>query len=273
MLRKVTSLTSFLSFIVTLITSVVLYIVPHGRVAYWADWHFLGLSKDQWGDTHITVGTLFLIALVIHIWLNWKPIVTYMKNQAREMVVMTKPMIISALLTLFVFAGTLVGLPPMQQLLDLGASIKDGAVATYGSPPYGHAELSPLKKFCGFLGFDADKALAALKAKGYGDAITLQTPVKEIAASKGVGPQQVLDDIRVAVGGADPFASLPATPPEGTGRLKLSDICNTFGLPLDEAVAKLAAASIVATPDMNMKQIGAKNGVSPKEVYDALRLR
>lgn len=272
MLRKVTSLTSFLSFIVTLFTSVVLYIVPQGRVAYWADWHFLGLSKEQWGDTHITVGTLFLIALIIHIWLNWKPIMAYMKNQAREMVVMTKPMIISAVLTLFVFAGTLVGLPPMQQLLDLSAHIKDSAVETYGNPPYGHAELSPLKKFCGFLGFDADQALTALKKKGYGDSITLETSVKDIAAAKRVSPQQVLNDIRAALGG-DPFAALPATPPEGTGRLKLADICTSFGLPLDEAVAKLAAASIVATPDMNMKQIGAKNGLNPKEVYDALRVR
>lgn len=271
-MRRITSLTSLLALIVTLVTSVVLYVVPHGRVAYWADWRFMGFSKDQWGDMHITVGTLFLIVLFVHLWLNWKPIAAYMKNQAREMVVMTKPMIISLALVLFVMVGTLLGLPPMQQLLDLGASIKDEAVATYGTPPYGHAELSPLKKFCGFLGFDAEKALAALLQKGYGPAISLQTPVKDIATTKGVGPQQVLDDIRAALGSSvDPFAAMPATPPEGTGKLALADICKTFGLPLQEAVAKLNTMSIKAEGAWTMKHIARENGMTPKDVYDALR--
>jgi len=269
MLRKITSLTSFLSFIVTLLTSVVLYIVPQGRVAYWADWHLWGLSKDQWTDIHVTVGTLFFVMLLLHIWLNWKPILAYMKNKAHEMVVMTKPMVVSVVLTLFVTVGTLLHLPPMQQVLELSASIKEDAVSVYGNPPYGHAELSPLKKFCGFLGFDADQALANLQAKGY-EGVTLETSIKDIANAKGVSPQQVFDDIRGAHGG-DPFAALPASPPEGTGRLKLADLCKTFGLPVDAAVSKLAAKSITADPEQTMKEIAQAYGMSPKEIYALLR--
>ncbi len=270
MLRKITSLTSFLSFIITLFTSVVLYIVPQGRVAYWADWHFMGLSKTQWGDIHITVGTLFVVMLLIHVWLNWKLIVSYMKNQARELVVMTKPMVISALITLFVAAGTLLHLPPMQQVLDFSESIKDAAIETYGNPPYGHAELSPLKKFCGFLGYDADEALVVLKKAGYGAEISLETEIKDIARTKGVSPQQVLNDIRAGLGG-NPFASLPVTPPEGTGKIILSDLSASFGLPMDEVITKLGKQSIIAAPDMTMKEIAKKNGVGPKDVYSALR--
>lgn len=270
MLRKISSLTSFLSLIITLFTSVVLYIVPQGRVAYWADWHLMGLSKEQWGDIHITVGTLFIVALCFHLWFNWKLIISYMKNHARQLVVMTKPMLISTVITLFVMVGTLLHLPPMQQLLDLSASIKDSAVETYGNPPYGHAELSPLKKFCGFLGLDADTALATLKSKGYGSDITLKTKIVDIAASKSVSPQQVLDDIRSAFDG-DPFAALPASPPEGTGKLKLMDICKSFGLPMDKALERLSAKSIKAHAALTMKQIAKENDMSPKDVYDALR--
>jgi magnesium-transporting ATPase (P-type) len=166
-MRKITSLTSFVSFIVTIVTSVILYIVPHGRVANWADWTFWGMTKDDWGATHTTVGTLFILALLLHVWLNWKPIMSYMKNRARETVVLTVPMIISLALTIFVFAGTLLGLPPMRQLVDFSAQIKDGAIETYGNPPYGHAEESSLKKFCGYLGFDLAEAMAALEKAGY----------------------------------------------------------------------------------------------------------
>ncbi|HKI81481.1 MAG TPA: DUF4405 domain-containing protein, partial [Pseudodesulfovibrio sp.] len=106
MFRKITSLTALLSFAVTTLTSVILYIVPEGRVAYWADWHLLGMTKSQWGDVHTTVGTLFLAALLLHIWLNWKPLMNYMKNRMRELVVMTAPMIVSFILVFLVFAGT-----------------------------------------------------------------------------------------------------------------------------------------------------------------------
>lgn len=40
-MRKTTSLTMLLSFILLLVTPIILYIIPHGRVAYWSDWHML----------------------------------------------------------------------------------------------------------------------------------------------------------------------------------------------------------------------------------------
>lgn len=266
MLRKITSLTAFITFIVTFLTSFVLYIVPEGRVAYWADWHLLGLTKTQWGDIHTTVGTLFLIALLLHVWLNWKPILAYMKNRAREMVVLTPSMVISIALTLFVLVGTLLNLPPMRQFLDFSASIKEDATATYGNPPYGHAEISPLKKFCGFLGLDADKALKTLHDAGYDASITKDTLIKDIARSKGVSPQQVFDTIRMGEG-ADPFSTMPAVPPAGTGKMKVADVCKTYGLDLDEVLARLKSAGMDAAPDSSFKELSTKYGGSPKDIY------
>ena len=61
-MRKITSLTASLSFVLMVATSVILYIVPQGRVAYWADWRLWGLTKTQWGEIHINVGLLFLLS-------------------------------------------------------------------------------------------------------------------------------------------------------------------------------------------------------------------
>lgn len=270
MIRKITSLTSLVSFIVTLVTSVVLYVVPHGRVANWADWTLLGMTKDDWGGVHTTVGTLFILALLLHMWLNWKPLMAYMKNRARKLTVMTAPMLISLALTAFVFAGTLLGLPPMKQLLDYSTDIKESAVETYGNPPYGHAEESSLKKFCGYLGFDLDAAMAALEQAGYTLDKGAESAIQDIARSKNASPQQVFDDIRNALGG-DPFSSLPASPPEGLGKLKLADVCATFGLDMDEAVKRLEAKSFAPEPDLSIKEIAAKAGAMPRDVYAALR--
>lgn len=266
MFRKITSLTALLSFLVTLITSVILYIVPEGRVAYWADWHLLGMTKTQWGDVHTTVGTLFLLALLLHIWLNWKPLMNYMKNRAREMVVMTGPMIVSFLLVVMVVAGTLIGLPPMSTLLDYGAQIKEQATETYGNPPYGHAETSPLKKFCGFLGLDVNMAVAALHEAGFDPSINENSLIKDIARSRGVSPQHVYDIIRVGQGG-DPFAMMPAQPPEGTGKLTVAAVCKTYGLEPEAVLARLKAAGIDAAPESTFKSLAGEHDMSPRDVY------
>jgi hypothetical protein len=266
MFRKITSLTALLSFIVTTITSVILYIVPEGRVAYWADWHFLGMTKSQWGDVHTTVGTLFLVALLLHIWLNWKPLMNYMKNRAREMVVMTGPMIVSFLLVIMVFAGTLFGVPPMSTLLEYGAQIKEQATATYGNPPYGHAETSPLKKFCGFLGLDVNMAVTALHEAGFDASINENSLIKDIARSRGVSPQYVYDVIRAKQGG-DPFSMMPAQPPEGTGKLTVAVVCKTYGLEPEEVLARLKGAGIDATPESTFKSLAGEHDMSPRDIY------
>lgn len=62
-------------------TSVILYIVPHGRIAYWSDWHLFGLSKEEWGRIHNNLGVLFLLSLFLNLYYNWKPILFYLKNK------------------------------------------------------------------------------------------------------------------------------------------------------------------------------------------------
>jgi len=99
-IRRVVSLTSALSFVVTVVTSVVLYIVPQGRIAYWANWRLWGLTKEQWGGIHINVGILFIIGLGFHIYYNWKPMMTYLKNNARNLKIFTKEFNLALVITL-----------------------------------------------------------------------------------------------------------------------------------------------------------------------------
>ena len=65
--RVFTSLCSLVSFILLVLTAIILYIEPHGRVAYWTHSDFLGLEKDQWGNIHIFSGLLFLVADRFHL--------------------------------------------------------------------------------------------------------------------------------------------------------------------------------------------------------------
>ena len=79
--RAFTSLCSLVSFILLLLTAIILYIEPHGRVAYWTKWNFLGLEKDQWGNIHLFSGLLFLVAGGFHLYYNWKPLIGYLSGK------------------------------------------------------------------------------------------------------------------------------------------------------------------------------------------------
>lgn len=264
-MRKTVSLTLVLSGLLVLVTSAVLYIEPHGRVAYWAGWRFLGLSKTGWDDIHLTTGTLFLAALVVHVYYNWKPITAYLRNTAREMVVFTRPFVFALLVTVFVTAGTLAGWTPMQQILDFGAHIKERQTRTWGNPPFGHAELAPLGKFAGFLGLSVDEAAAALQEAGY-RVPSPEATVLEIAEANGVSPQALYDSVKDR-GTVD----LPEAPPPGTGKLPLADFAALYGLDPATLVAALDRAGIEHAPDMSLKQIAAANALETLDVYTVLR--
>ena len=98
-MRRIAALTIMLAFVVMIFTGVVLYIVPQGRVAYWAGWMLFGLGKEQWGAVHTTMGLLMLISGVFHIVYNWKPIVNYLRNRAREVRVFTPDFNVSLAIT------------------------------------------------------------------------------------------------------------------------------------------------------------------------------
>ena len=132
-LRKITSLTAMLAFGVMLLTSIILYIVPQGRVAYWADWHLWGLDKEQWGAIHINTGILFLLALGLHTYYKWKSIMAYLKNRAKAPKILTPNFNAALVVTLILFyvlnLKYAMGADPTGKLSRLfGASHRPGAI-------------------------------------------------------------------------------------------------------------------------------------------------
>jgi len=55
-MRKWIDLFLFYSTLIIIISGIVLYIMPHGRVAYFTGWKFLGIDKDGWDNLHVIFG-------------------------------------------------------------------------------------------------------------------------------------------------------------------------------------------------------------------------
>jgi hypothetical protein len=268
-IRKATSLTALLSFVLLATTSVILYIVPHGRVAYWTDWHLWGLSKTQWESFHLNLGLLLLLTILFHIYLNWKVIVSYFKDKTKQAQVFTREFNIAVVLTMVFLFGTYLEIPPFIWVVEISESIKDSAAKKYGEPPYGHAELSSLKTLTSRMGFDLAKNVDGLRAAGVQFDNENQT-IQEIAKHNNMSPQQVYQAME-PLHTAGENKKLPLAPPPGLGRRSLADMCQEYNLHIPTILRRLADKNIQAAAGLTIKQIAEHNKLSPTEVYDVIR--
>lgn len=184
------SLLTTFCFVVMVITGIVLYVEPHGRVAYWTNWRLLGLGKDDWDGIHIVTSFFFLIAVGFHTYFNWKQLVRYLSGRARQGARQWRELAVAAGLVTIGCVGATASWAPFSWLLDLSDAAKSAwAKAPSEQPPFGHAEMVSVASLCRKLGLDEDKAISNLEARGI-SASPDQT-VAAVAERGGVSPQEL----------------------------------------------------------------------------------
>lgn len=268
-IRKITSLTALISFVLILITSVILYIVPQGRIAYWSDWHLWGFSKTQWGNLHINLGVLFLLTIFLHIYYNWKPILNYMKNKDRQLKIFTKNFNAALLITIIVALGTYFMVPPFSTFLIVSENIKDAGAIKYGEPPFGHAELSPLDSFIEKTGLNLETSLNKHKAAG----IKIENKNQiflDIAKNNNMTPKRLFEIMQPEKKETQ-ATLLPEIPAPGMGNKTFLQFCNDYKL--DSAVLSndLALKGINITNDTKIKTLAELNQITPIQLYDLIK--
>lgn len=268
-IRKVTSMTMLISFVLLVLTSIILYIVPQGRIAYWSDWQLWWLSKTEWGNLHINLGFLFLFAGFFHMYYNWAPITAYMKNRAREIKIFTPSFTVAFILTLIVGVGTYLDIPPMSSVINLGNAIKDAAAEKYGEPPYGHAELSSLKLFAKKQSLDLDKAIGLLQKADIQFKDSEDT-IAGIAKINKLTPQELYGIIKSATAknATDSKVIFPDSPMPGFGNKTLAAICSEFDLMFPVIQRGLAKIGVTAEAGMTIKEIAASNSKDPMAIFE-----
>ncbi len=121
--KKYISLFLFYTLLIGMVSGVILYIAPHGKVATYLNWTVIGLDKHQWADLHTVFGFIMLIAGFIHLYFNWRPFVGYVKSKASSLV--SRQFFITTVLTILVIAGTIYKIPPFGTIVDIGGNFKD----------------------------------------------------------------------------------------------------------------------------------------------------
>ncbi|MCD6497811.1 MAG: DUF4405 domain-containing protein [Deltaproteobacteria bacterium] len=194
--RSFVSLLTTFSFLGLAITGIVLFIEPHGRVAFWTWWRFLGLSKSQWDGVHIILGWTFIISSGLHIYLNWRPLMRYLRGRVSSGFRLSTELVVAATLTLLLAITAALNVPPTSYLLKLNEAIKSSWMECGANdPPFGHAEMKSLRDLCLIRDIELSKAMATLKDAG----IKVGSPsesIATIAKNNGLSPAGVYRYIR-----------------------------------------------------------------------------
>jgi len=260
-------------------SSLALLAGPSDEVARWAGWSFLGLSMPRWESLHYGLGVLLALSGVVSLFTGGRRVMASSKDEPDA-----GPAWLAAMIAFFaVVLASVLMLPPGGTLVGMSESLKNWHAASFGEPPMaGAANMTPTE-LAKRLSLDPAKALINLAAHN----VKLSSPdatVAEIARENGLAPAAVYETLR---GGKEPKLpapsepaeaqvapqppQLPADPPPGLGRLKLTDVCEQYGLNLNTSVDTLGKAGIKASGDMTLRQIAQRNLILPIEVYDALR--
>ena len=71
-LRGLMTFLLVLSLFIDIVSGVILYIVPPGRITNWTNWTLWGLSKHQWVALHTIFSYILILIVLGHLYFNWR---------------------------------------------------------------------------------------------------------------------------------------------------------------------------------------------------------
>jgi len=276
--RSLTSLSVMAGFLIMSLSGVVAFVNPQGRIAYWTDWSMLGLTKEQWGDIHILSSLLFVVAGVIHIYYNWRPLMNYLGQKVASGRKHQREIAITILISLIIVASAVWRIPPLSYLLDLNAYVKElWVVHKDYEPPFGHAELLSLKVFCQKTNIPLDAAMAALKEQRLAG-VEADRLLKDIARANNTSPMAVYRLIKGLEARPQPSTAGVVYTAErvesqfagaGIGNKTLPELATQTGQEVSQMQSRLVRKGLKAADSVALKQLAAQNNLQPLELLKA----
>ena len=263
--------TSFLlvsTFVALVLSGIMLFLSPAGRVAHWTNWTLLGLGKEEWGALHILMAIVFLLGSLFHLLkFNWKVFVYYLKKKSRGFQY-TRELMASLCVFGLVLAGTLMEAPPFVSVMALHDEIKDCWEEETSSPPVPHMELMSLSEIASNLQMSNEEVLDELTKLGI-EGVTEAQTLKELADSSRHSPQEIFSLLQGLRGVTEPVAGSGLLG-RGLGRKTLGEVSTELNIPLPKALAALRANGVEAQAGERIRDITARSEISPHELIELL---
>jgi len=269
--RALVSLFTSMGFLVMGLTGIVLFFVPEGRIAYWTNWTFLGISKTQWGNIHVLGSLVFVVAGVFHTYFNWKPLKGYIIDKAKGGINRSWELFVTVVVGLILITGAVFELPPLNYILVFNEFIKDSWITSEEyEPPFGHAEMLSLKGFSRKMDIDLEAALKALDDSEI-SIRDVEDSLKKIAFENNTSPMELYRIMKPFERTSRVPAGLVYTPEMiedmfaggGIGQKTLAQVCEQLGVDCSAARNRLAKKGMEAAQGEKIKDSAERYDMNP----------
>jgi hypothetical protein len=254
------------AFLMLLVSGVILYISPPGRVANWTGWQLLGLTKSGWQHQHIIFGFAFALLSICHLFLiNWKTFLCYLKMRTKEGFKSPAELIAILLLSSVFGIGTYFGIQPFSAIFDFGRGISNSWEQKEKQAPVPHAELMTLTELS-LQSVMADNPVSLqkkLENAGLKVASLKQT-LAEIAAANGMTAEKVYEILVPAE------KKQQKQKGEGFGQKTIRQAADEAGVSATSLQLALRQKGIEAGTETSMKTIAENNGMQMRELRELL---
>lgn len=105
--------------LILLVSGLVLFIAPNGRIALATHWTFLWLDKDRWFNLHNVFAILLIVGFLFHLIFNWKPFCNYVVSRATHHLNLKREMVVAVLAIVVLVALAAWNIPPISVITDI----------------------------------------------------------------------------------------------------------------------------------------------------------
>ncbi|NOZ12056.1 MAG: DUF4405 domain-containing protein [Acidobacteria bacterium] len=259
----------FLGFsgLLLLVSGLVLYIAPPGRVAHWVNWRFLAATKEQWIALHTVLSFLFVGIGIWHLVYNWKPFIHYLKEKGRSMFHWKRESAIALVTVLLIAALALLNVPPLSYISELGTMASNAWETPKTKPVMPHAEKLTLKAYARAAKIPLVQIEKRLAALGYRAAET--DTLEKIAGKLKVSPMSLAELFaRESRFHGERKEGSISDAGVSVAKLSLSEYSGKTGIPVKRFIRRLSINGYTATETDTIGEIAAKMNTSPAALVE-----
>ena len=257
--------TSFLTlfvWIILILTGIVLYFSPPGRIAHWVEWEFLGLIKEEWQAIHTIFSFLFIIIGGLHLYFNWVVFWSYLKSKVQKGIKMQRELVWSGSLVIVTLVLILLQVPPFQTIMDFGEYLSDSWSNEQSEPPIPHAEMLTLSEYANKTGRDLGELLHSLKNLAVQPVDTSLT-IEQLARINKLSPRDLIARLSEQPTGNQQYL--------GYGRKTFSEVCQELGISREIALQRLSEKDIFVSEDDILKNIAEEHDMKPIDIIEIIK--
>ena len=276
-------------FLILTFSGVILYFTPSGRIANWTSWTLLGLLKEEWQGLHNLFAILFILFIILHLFFNWKVLMSYFKSKAVEGIRLKRELALSTAIMAIFCVIALWQVQPFWKIMDWREDIKHSERGAEILPPPTLIQDMTITEIAVLLNIPADEMLRRIKEKEY-VINNIDVTFIALAEQNNTTPEKLSNDIMSneelqlfyglrggggsGIGRGSTGAQIGGVERSGAGtevgrnygRKSVRELCVEAGISVDEGIKRLQTYGIKAEPDERIRVLADRYNLIPSDI-------